>query len=288
MALRIAVLCSDEPHHAYMVAALRARFAVQVVVVEPGAARLRRLRQRGRWLDWMWARYHAARRSLFGLAAYRRARFALPPGAPDPLEDALVVDSINDPAVGTCVHAARPHVTVVIGTSILGERTLARLGPVVLNLHGGYLPHYRGNHCFFFALYDGAFDRIGCTIHFIDRGVDTGDVVSHVIPRAQPGDTPETLYCRAEAKAIAHLIRLLERYEDGGALPRSPQPGGGRTFRTRDRKPHHDVLFWLRRRSGRLTVPARTGEIRDSVVPVSGAAARPRPSLQRLAHGGAS
>lgn len=259
MTLRVAVLCSDEPHHRYLLAALRARFTVAAVVVEPGASRLGRLARRKAWRDYGWALYHGWRRRLLGLEAYRRAAFRLdaPADAADGTEQ--VVEWINDPRVGEVVAAARPDVTIVIGTSILREAVLARLGPVVLNVHGGYLPHYRGNHCFFFALRAGDWDRIGTTIHFVDRGVDTGDTVAHVIPPLHPGDHAEALYCRAEKLAIHYLVWRLEQYERTGRLPRAPQPPGGRLHYTRDRKPHHDLGVWLRRLAGRLRVPHRPG-----------------------------
>jgi methionyl-tRNA formyltransferase len=255
--LRVGVLCSDQAHHRYLVAALRARFEVVAVVVEPGARRLHRLLRLKAWRDYGWALYHAARRKLLGLDTYRRAQFALPPASPAPGPVEHTVDWINAPEVAERIGAVRPDAIVVMGTSILHEAVLARLGPVVLNIHGGYLPDYRGNHCFFFALSAGDFDRIGSTIHFVDRGVDTGDIVAHVVPPMQPGDNAEALYCRAEKLAIHSLVGLLEQYECTGRLPRSPQPPGGRMFRMRDRKPHHDLTLWLRRCMGRLVFPTR-------------------------------
>ncbi|MBB4635034.1 formyl transferase [Longimicrobium terrae] len=262
--MRVAVLCSDQPHHHYLVAALRGRFEVPAVVVEPGSARLDRLARRKAWREYGWAVYHGARRRYLGLDAYRAAQFPPSPGENRP---AHVVPWINDPSVPEVIEACRPDVTVVMGTSILLWPVLQRLGPVVLNIHGGYLPWYRGNHCFFFALYAGDFDRIGTTIHFVNSGIDTGDVLAHVRPPMHPGDNAETLYCRAEKLAIHFLVRQLDEYEQTGILPRTAQPSAGRTFRTRDRKPHHDVWLWARRLAGSLNVPTR---LCPEIVPATG------------------
>ncbi|HEX8903228.1 MAG TPA: formyl transferase [Longimicrobiaceae bacterium] len=258
MTLRVAVLCSDDSHHRYLVAALRARFDVVGVTIETGASKLQRLLRRRAWRDYAWALYHAARRRLLGLDAYRRTQFSLPPGMSASGLAERTVDWINDRGVAEMIAASRPDVTIVMGTSILKKALLDRIGPVVLNVHGGYLPDYRGNHCFFFALYGEEFDRIGSTIHFVDEGVDTGDIVAHVLPPMHPGDSAEALYCRAEKLAIECLVQLLERYESTGRLPRRPQQPGGHLFRTRDRKPRHDVGLWLRRRMGRLPIPSRS------------------------------
>ena len=97
----------------------------------------------------------------------------------------------------------------------------------VINIHGGHLPDYRGNHCFFFALFDGRRDKTNSTIHFVDAGVDTGDVIEHVTSDAQPGEAAEILaYRRAEKRAVHRLVELLRSLEEGCSLPRTRQPPG--------------------------------------------------------------
>jgi Formyl transferase len=117
------------------------------------------------------------------------------------------------------------------------------------------LADYRGNHCFFFAVYDVAFDKIGSTIHYINVGIDTGDIVEVVTPPIHPGDGVEALYCRAEKMAIKQLVKWLDFYEQGGSIPRTPQLRKGKLYLTRDRKPHHDITLAFRRLSGKLVLP---------------------------------
>jgi methionyl-tRNA formyltransferase len=253
--MRLAVLASDDAHHRYLAALLYHRFGLAALVIEPSRCQHRRLWRKGRWIDWAALAYHRWRRRVTGLTAYRSAYFALPPGAPGwPVEPSLTVDWINRPEVAALLKATAPDLTVVICTSILSQRTLEAAGSTI-NIHGGFLPWYRGNHCFFFALYDRAFDRIGSTIHFVDRGVDTGDLIAHVVPPLFPNDSAETLYCRAEKAAIHRLVELLEALQAGVPLPRTPQPPGGRQYYTRDRTALHDLALWLRRRRGRLGIP---------------------------------
>lgn len=265
--LRIALLTSDDAHHRYLAASLHSRFGLAALVVEPSRAQLRRLWSRRKWRDWAAHAYHRWRRRLTGLSSYRNVYFALPPDAPQwPVKPNLTVDWINRPEVAALLKATAADVTVVICTSILSRATLEAAGTTI-NIHGGFLPWYRGNHCFFFALYDRAFDRIGSTIHFVDRGVDTGDVIAHVVPLLYPDDSAETLYCRAEKAAIHRLVELLGALENGVPLPRASQPPGGRQYFTRDRTPFHDVAFWLRRRRGRLGIPRS-----DALLPADGPA----------------
>lgn len=257
MGKRIAVLCSDDAHHRYLVALLRSRFDVAAVVVEPARCQRRRLRRWSRRRDYAYAVYHHLRRAVLGLDRYRRRYFADLPGAPsDPFEGALTVEWVNDPAVGELLRGVRPDLTVIICTSILKAEVLEAAGPLIVNVHGGYLPFYRGNHCFFFALYRGELDRVGSTIHFVDAGIDTGDIIEVVVPPVYQRDNAEALYCRAEKLAIHRLAELLERWQQSEPLPRRPQGVRGRLYLTRDRKPHHDLLLWLRRWRARLLGPA--------------------------------
>lgn len=248
MTLRLAILSSDDAHHRYLQARLGAEFDLRLVVVEPGNAQRRRLIERRRWADYAANTYHSWRRKLLGLDSYRRDYFRIPDGLPHMQCERLEVTSINAAAVAEALRRVEPEFVVVMGTSILRGAALEAISGRAVNIHGGYLPHYRGNHCFFWALYDGRYDRVGSTIHFIDAGIDTGDVIEVVPVDVEQDDTAETLYCRAERAAIERLIELLHAREAGATWPRHPQQAVGKAHRTRDRKPWHDVRLWMRRR----------------------------------------
>lgn len=255
MPLRLAILCSDDAQHVFLQARLAAEFDVRLVLVEPASAQRRALLARHRYVDYSAHVYHSWRRRLCGLDAYRRRYFALPPGAHLPASAPRTVASINDESVPRLLQEAAPDIVVVMGTSILRRAVLEAAGAAILNIHGGYLPDYRGNHCFFWALYDDRPDRIGSTIHFVDPGIDTGDVVEVVPVAVTTSDTAETLYCRAEREAISHLVHWLHLLEAGQQLPRMLQTQPGRAHRVRDRKPWHDLVLWVRRRRGRRQTP---------------------------------
>lgn len=269
MSVRVAILCGDDAHHQYLIRTLCNEFDVVAVVVEPGRFQRARHWRKKRYGDYAYALYHTLRRKWCGLDAYRRHYFALPTEAPVPDHGPnLVVESVNDPSVADLLKQSAPDVTIVMGTSILRKKTLRAAGKTVINIHGGYLPFYRGNHCFFFACYEGRFDRVGSTIHFVDAGVDTGQVIEVVRPPLQENDIPETLYCRAEKMAIYRLVDWLHLYARTRHIPAAVQEGDGRTIRTRDRKPYHDLLYWFRRKTGLLKIPVSeviSSEIREII-----------------------
>lgn len=260
--LRVAVLCSDGPHHRYLVSALGAAgFDLLAVVIEPDAAQRRRRYRARRYRDWYWSTYHCWRRTAFGLDAYRRRYFREAPAPITWPRVVLTVDWVNAAPVIDLLTRINPDITLVMGTSILSKRVLKVAGSCILNLHGGYLPDYRGNHCFFFAVSNGDFDKIGSTIHFVDANIDSGDLVEVIRPPIRYDDSPEQLYCRAEKIAINRLVGWLHHVEAGGALPRQPQPFKGTLYYTRDRKLRHELSYWWRRGTGQLKLPELPGSI---------------------------
>lgn len=256
---RIALLRSDDAHHIYLDYHLSDRFSLVCRIIEPAGNQRRKLLSNKRYQDYIYTIYHIWRRQLLGLNRYRHLYFTIPIAESKATAcPTITVDSINNSQVKDLLKQTSPDVTVIICTSILTKETLDAAGATVINIHGGYLPAYRGNHCFFFAVLNQDFDRIGSTIHFVDAGIDTGDIIERVVPDIHQTDIPEALYCRAEKMAIHRLIQWLDYLEHGGTLPRSPQSYRGRLYRTRDRGPILDLMMWLRRIAGRLILPKRT------------------------------
>ncbi|HSO50886.1 MAG TPA: formyltransferase family protein, partial [Acidimicrobiia bacterium] len=81
------------------------------------------------------------------------------------------------------------HFPYIVPEAVLG---IPRIG--ALNLHPALLPHNRGWHTASWAILEGT--PIGATLHFMDRGVDTGDIVAQVELEVRPDDTAHTLYAR--------------------------------------------------------------------------------------------
>lgn len=243
---RVAILTSDDAHHKYLAAVLSQRLNIVATVTEPSSSPRVRLWATGRKTDYAFAIYHVWRRQLLGLDAFRRRYFKRRISPDLAMCGRVTVPNINCDEVRSFLRTVLPTIVIVMGTSILDTNTLKAAGPTVINIHGGCLPYYRGNHCFFFALLHRRLDRLASTIHFVDSGIDTGDIIEHVVPPARPWESAEVLYCRAERRAIHRLVELLKQLEQGHPLPRSPQASRHRLYRTRDRLPHHDVLLYAR------------------------------------------
>lgn len=65
----------------------------------------------------------------------------------------------------------------------------------ILNIHPSLLPSFPGLHAQAQALEHGV-KYSGCTVHFVDEGVDSGPIIRQAVVPVMDGDTEETLSAR--------------------------------------------------------------------------------------------
>lgn len=90
-------------------------------------------------------------------------------------EPVITVRDPNDEAVKYLIEEIRPDVLVTSGVGIL-KAEIFQKAKKSINLHPGLTPKYRG-YGSFWALYNQDYDSVGYTIHYIDAGIDTGQVI---------------------------------------------------------------------------------------------------------------
>jgi methionyl-tRNA formyltransferase len=234
--LSVMILCGRSPRHLYVANRLCASARPVAIVQETGTQLsgrklLKRLRPENLWRKasrWLRERRRYAgggeARFFFGASAPRLAR-----------EDLLVhVSHINHPDVIALADRLQPDVIAVFGTSLIRGPLLSqgRLG--IFNLHGGLSPHYRGADCTFWALYNGEPDQVGCTLHRIDSGIDTGKLIAHVRPEVGERDDELTLFWRGIRDSAEVYAQMLERLERGEVLGQ-PQAEKGRLYQVKQR-----------------------------------------------------
>jgi len=102
------------------------------------------------------------------------------------------VKNLNSPEAVAVLQGLAPDLGVVLGTRILKRPTFSvpRMGSI--NLHKGKVPNYRGMPAGFWELYNGETEA-GVTVHFVDDGLDTGDVVAEGVVSIHAKDTHATL-----------------------------------------------------------------------------------------------
>ena len=97
-------------------------------------------------------------------------------------------------------------------------RQIPRLGS--LNFHPSYLPNNRGKHYNFWTIVEDV--PFGVTIHWVDQGIDAGDIAFQSLIDKSWGDTGETLYHRAQREMLRLFKRKFPEIKRG-RIPREPQ-----------------------------------------------------------------
>lgn len=87
----------------------------------------------------------------------------------------------------------------------------------IINIHPSLIPAFCGTGYYGLKVHEAALARgvkvVGATVHFVDKGTDTGPIILQKAVEAQDGDTPEILQRRvmeqAEWKLLPQAIDLI-------------------------------------------------------------------------------
>ena len=85
----------------------------------------------------------------------------------------------------------------------------------IINIHPSLLPAFPGLEAWRQALAAGVRET-GCTVHYVDAGMDTGEVLAQRAVPVLPGDTPETLHARIQVAEHALYPAVLRAVGSGG------------------------------------------------------------------------
>jgi methionyl-tRNA formyltransferase len=150
------------------------------------------------------------------------------------VEPAVVALGPEEPLTVERIDELDPSMAVIHGYRLILRRpVLDRLPDRVVNLHISYLPYNRGADPNLWSILEDT--PAGVSIHYVDEGVDTGDLIAR--RRLDFGDD-ETLASSYAALQDAALELFREHWPAirEGTCERRPQPSGGTTHRLADRE----------------------------------------------------
>jgi len=116
-------------------------------------------------------------------------------------------------------------------------------------------------------MFNGEPERIGCTLHFINAGIDTGALITHICPEIQEGDDELTLFWRGVKSSADVYVEAIERLQRGESLGQS-QTSRGKLYQVKDRTWAAEREFARRVPGGvvrGISLPARVTWFRSSI-----------------------
>jgi len=111
----------------------------------------------------------------------------------------------NSSETVTMLHRFSPDLLILGQTGIVEKQVLSI--PIIgtLNAHPGMLPYYRGIDCPKWAIYHNDYDNIGCSVHWVDQHVDTGNIIMKKRYSLSQGESIRSL----DHNLYNHCVELL-------------------------------------------------------------------------------
>jgi folate-dependent phosphoribosylglycinamide formyltransferase PurN len=134
------------------------------------------------------------------------------------------IENINSPEGIARIKARSAKIVIVNGTRILKPAVL-NCGPeLFINTHQGITPQYRGAHGAYWAVVRGDMKNCGVTVHAVDEGIDTGEIIdqAQISPTAEDNFASYPYLQTSEALPI--LINAVKQAR-GNGLQRRPYHG---------------------------------------------------------------
>jgi folate-dependent phosphoribosylglycinamide formyltransferase PurN len=213
----VVLLVIDNPLCRIAAWRLAARFPDLTIIVERRVPRLRLIRSRirrfgvvhtvGQITFILYSRL--LRRAATGRIGEIVTASGLEARWPDRV-DRIDVVSVNAPDTIARLQALRPKVVLVVGTRIISSKVLDAVAAPFINYHDGITPKYRGIHGGYWASARNDLANFGATVHLIDPGIDTGDVLYQVRLRPLGEDNYATFSYLQLAAALPLLVRAAE------------------------------------------------------------------------------
>lgn len=99
-----------------------------------------------------------------------------------------------------------PDLIVLAGFLVAIPEAMVKAFPRrIINIHPSLIPSFCGVGCYGLHVHEKALERgvkvSGATVHFVDCGIDTGEIIAQKAVQVEPGDTPESLQRRIMEQA---------------------------------------------------------------------------------------
>lgn len=126
---------------------------------------------------------------------------------------------------------------------IIGRDVLAQLPDRIVNLHISLLPWNRGADPNVWSFLEDT--PKGVTIHYVDAGIDTGDIIAQKAVEFGPDETLHTSYAKLQDELAVLFAKHWPAIREGRCARRPQEPGGSaHRIRDLDGVQHLLVLGW--------------------------------------------
>ncbi len=119
------------------------------------------------------------------------------------------------------------------GSGIIEKSLLEAINCLVVNIHGGISPYFKGSSTLLYALMMSQPELVGMTVHKIDEGIDSGDIYRHILPKLEENMSPTEIFAACQKKLIEEINPIINNIINKKYISQK-QSSYGKTFMERD------------------------------------------------------
>jgi folate-dependent phosphoribosylglycinamide formyltransferase PurN len=242
----IVILTGGDPRHKFFIHQLNNSFSISEIYIEksnyPNPSP--QSEEESIAWDWFFNRRDISEKDLV-------LKSSQLPTKNNPRTTYLNKDELNSLGTIAKIEKSNPGFIAVFGTSILGKSFLQRFPNRIFNLHIGDPEFYRGSSCNFWPIHQEKLQHMSATIHRIDQGVDTGDILSRQAITINAGDDEQTLLLKPLKLGTKLMVETIKNWQKG-SLQYIPQNRNGKLFKKSDFTPKVILEMKQMVESGRL------------------------------------
>ena len=144
-----------------------------------------------------------------------------------------MLDKINSPESVSFLKLLKPDLFILCGYNKIIKKQVIEIPPLgTINLHGGKLPEYRGAAPINWQIINGETTG-GCSIIYVDEGIDTGDIIIQEIYPIEPDDTHSSILNKTLEIFPRLLLQVLEQINIGTVQAQKQDPIAGSYYKRR-------------------------------------------------------
>jgi folate-dependent phosphoribosylglycinamide formyltransferase PurN len=136
----------------------------------------------------------------------------------------------RSPETAALLRAVQPDLLLLAHSGIVPQAVLDAPRLATLNAHPGLLPEIRGFDPELWAIETGQLEAVGCTLHVVDRGVDTGPILRRVAYRWRGDETLALLVERLQETCVDLLVEACQTLTLEELATAQPQGAGAQFY----------------------------------------------------------
>ncbi|SMD41720.1 Methionyl-tRNA formyltransferase [Aquiflexum balticum DSM 16537] len=152
----------------------------------------------------------------------------------------------------------KPDIIFTCAAPILKESILTIPKIACINVHYGIPPEYRGNDTLFWALMNNDSNYIGACVHYINKGVDRGNVLAKAFPSLNRNESEVSIDLKTTILVAEAAVEVLKKIEKSEKKPIGlTQNELGRNYKQTERTFFLNLKYLVKKTLGKLKTEPR-------------------------------